>query len=289
MTMTRRPGSLAARRQLAAQTQFLIFTFFGDYVLPAGGQIWTRDLVFLLEILGVSERALRTALSRMTRRKWLVSRRQGRQSRYSLTARGRSLLEKGGQRIFERVSPDWDGHWRLVQYSLPEAKRRRRHALRTGLTWLGFGRLSPGLWIAPRDRQADLAALFQDLQIDPYVNCFTARHQGPLSARELVQRCWDLARLAEQYRGFIDRYRPHYAACRSTLASGQPPSGRECFIHCFQITHSFQAFPMTDPHLPLALLPPDWVGLRARTLLDNCRMLLGPHARDFVNKVCGFC
>src|SRR5690348_16070246 len=99
-----------------ARAQFLIFTLFGDYDLQRGGTIWTSHLLCLLDRLGVGERAARSALSRMTRRGWLVARKQGRQSQYSLTAPGRSLLEHGQRRIFEPPLAGWDGCWHLVAY-----------------------------------------------------------------------------------------------------------------------------------------------------------------------------
>src|SRR5690349_6334762 len=83
------------------RTQFLIFTLFGDYILPRGGAIWTASLLYLLDLLGVGERAARSALSRMTSRGWLIARKRGRRSQYSLTAQGRALLEQGQRRIFE--------------------------------------------------------------------------------------------------------------------------------------------------------------------------------------------
>ncbi len=36
----------------------------------------------------------------------------------------------------------------LVSFSVPEHERDRRHVLRSRLSWLGFGNLSNGLWIA---------------------------------------------------------------------------------------------------------------------------------------------
>src|SRR5258706_14832706 len=83
------------------RTQFLIFTLFGDYILPRGGAIWASSLLALLDLLGVSERAARSALSRMASRGWLIARKQGRRSQYSLTAQGRLLLARSQRRMFE--------------------------------------------------------------------------------------------------------------------------------------------------------------------------------------------
>jgi PaaX-like protein len=55
------------------RAQFLILTLFGDYILPRGGTIWTTSLLALLDLLGVGERAARSALSRMSARGWLAA------------------------------------------------------------------------------------------------------------------------------------------------------------------------------------------------------------------------
>ena len=49
----------------SVRTQFLIFTLFGEFILPRGGSIWTSSLIRLLDQLGVGERAARLTLSRM--------------------------------------------------------------------------------------------------------------------------------------------------------------------------------------------------------------------------------
>ncbi len=267
------------------QTQFLVFTLFGDYILPRGGEVWTSSLLYLLGLLGVSERAARSTFSRMSRKGWLRAHRQGRRSRYSLTPRGRNLLQGGERRIFEPLYTDWDGRWYVVIYSLPETRRDARHQLRQNLTWLGFGALSPGTWISPHDRRADLEQLLDELQVQQYVEMFVGRHLGHTDDRDMVRRCWDLDGLAEQYRRFIERHQPAYEQC-AALGNGEPAlSAEECFVRRFWLTHEFQSFPLKDPNLPVVLLPADWVGFRARRLFDEYRSLLERKANAFVDAV----
>ncbi|MFQ5418915.1 MAG: phenylacetic acid degradation operon negative regulatory protein PaaX, partial [Anaerolineae bacterium] len=184
------------------QTQFQIFTLFGDYVLPRGGKIWTKDLLYLMEVLGMGERAVRSVLSRLSRNGWLISHREGRQSQYSLTPKGFALLEEGARRIFEPLFSNWDGKWQIVIYSLPEEKRSERHTLRTKLSWFGFGRLAPGTWISPHNRQQELELVFSDLGVESYVDLFYGPYLSDNSDQDLVKRCWDLERVAVKYRAF---------------------------------------------------------------------------------------
>ncbi|MFQ5626663.1 MAG: hypothetical protein ACE5FM_08435, partial [Methyloligellaceae bacterium] len=159
-----------------AQTQFLIFTLFGDYILPRGGEVWTRNLLDILNLLGVNDQPARLVLSRMSRKKWVTATRVGRHSKYRLTDRGRALLDEGGHRIFEPRLTKWDGQWHLVIYSIPETKRKQRQQLRERLRWLGYGHLAPGTWISPHARRPDIEALMDELDVRAHVNYFSARH-----------------------------------------------------------------------------------------------------------------
>jgi phenylacetic acid degradation operon negative regulatory protein len=271
--------------QQPVRTQFMIFTLFGDYIIQRGGKVWTSHLLDLMERLGISERAVRSTLSRMTQKRWLVSHKHGRRSRYSLTPEGEALFRLGDQRIFEPIFTNWDNQWYLVVYSLPEEKRRMRHALRTQLTWLGFGSLAPGTWISPHRRQAELQAVFKELDVESYVDLFCGPYLGPADARELAQRCWDLAGLAVQYQDFITRYQPAYEECLANSSNGMALTPEDCFVRRFWLMHEYQSFPLRDPNLPITLLPADWVGLKARQLFDDYRRLLGTHAHQFIDDI----
>jgi phenylacetic acid degradation operon negative regulatory protein len=271
------------------QTQFLIFTLFGEYVQERGGTIWTSDLLHLMEVLGVSERAVRSTLSRLTSKGWLISRKEGRQSEYSLTRQGHSLLVKGRRRIFEPSIAGWDGRWHLVLYSLPEEMRDARHALRTQLMWQGFGSLTPGAWISAHNRADEIRDFVDDMDIADYVEQFYGPHFGMASDQELVQRCWPLDELAAHYQVLIDRYESEYLEClaQESDADTPDPDPELCFLRRYWLTHEFQAMPLRDPNLPAALLPPDWIGFNGRELFHNYRQLLGKYANQFVDEVMG--
>lgn len=277
------PGATESR---PIRTQFLIFTLLGDYIVHRGGKIWTSSLLHLMGQLGVGERTVRSTLSRMSRKGWIAGKKYGRRSQYSVTPYGSVLLEKGRQRIFEPIITDWDGKWHLVMYSLPEEKRRRRHALRTRLTWLGFGRLSPGAWISPHNRREELDIVLADLAIEPYVDQFSSIYMGPSKAQDLVDRCWELGALEEQYADFIRRYQPEYIDYKEQDKNGQSSlSQQDSFLRRFWLTHEFQYFPLKDPNLPASLVSPDWNGLTARELVSNFRQLLEAPADEYVNDV----
>ena len=247
--------------------------------------IWTTDLVYLLDLLGVSERATRSTLSRMVRKGWLVSRKQGRRSQYSLTARGQRLLEEGKRRVFEAPCTEWDGLWYSVVYSIPESKRNLRHALRQNLIWLGFGRLAPATWVSPHNRKAELEGISNELGIQEYIDLFSSKYLGLSSVQELIQRCWNLPELKIEYQKFVTRYQAEYEMCQAQSEEQLRSSADVCFVRRFWVTQDFQSFPRKDPNLPTILLPPDWIGFTARQLFEDYLQLLDTYSNEFVDAV----
>lgn len=266
----------------SVRTQFLIFTLFGEFIIPRGGSIWTGSLLALLDRLDVGERAARLALSRMARKGWLSTRKEGRRSQYSLTPRGWSLLVQGGQRIFEPPTREWDGMWQIVVFSLPEKKRSLRHAFRTRLPWFGFGQLAPNMWISPHNRKTEILALCSELNMQDHVEIFSGIHMGPSEDQELVRRCWDLPRLANQYKKFIAKFEKEYLACQNN--GNLTEKMDDCFVRRFWLLQHYQQFPRIDPNLPAALLPSDWIGFKARQLFEDYRGILETPANQFVDE-----
>ena len=76
--------------------QDLVFTLFGESLPRQKRPVWVGSLIALLKPFKVSEGAVRTVLSRMARKRWLSSRRVGRNSYYQLTARGRRIVSHRG-------------------------------------------------------------------------------------------------------------------------------------------------------------------------------------------------
>jgi len=274
---------MAIAERPSVRTQFLIFTLFGEFILARGGSIWTSSLLSLLNHLDVGEHAARITLSRMARKGWLATRKEGRRSQYSLTPRGWSLLIQGEKRIFEPPLKEWDGMWHIVVFSLPEKKRSLRHAFRARLPWLGFGQLAPNTWVSPHNRKTEITALGNELGIQDHIEIFSGIHSGPSEDQELVQRCWDLPNLGTQYKRFLTKFEKEYLECKNNGRDAPD----DCFVRRFWLIHHYQNFPRMDPNLPAALLPPDWIGFKSRQLFDDYRHILETPANQFVDEVVG--
>lgn len=252
----------------------LIFTLFGEYLLHRPGPVWVGSLIELLDPLGVSEGAARTALSRMSSRDWLTSERHGRNAFYRLTDDGRRLLEEGERRIYHPAWDEpWNDTWQLVSYSIPEEDRSVRDRLRVRLEWIGFGSLGNGLWVTPHDAADRVTEMVRDLGISEYVELFTGRHLGFSDADRLVERCWDLPAIHEQYVDFIDRHLSSYERFERQHREGRL-SREDAYVARFDLVHEYREFPLVDPYLPRQLLPDDWAGECAAGLFRALHDLL---------------
>lgn len=268
-----------------SHSQNMVFTLYGDYIRHRGGEAWTGSLIELLGLFGLSGQAVRSTLSRMSQKGWLVSERVGRHSFYSLTPKCLKLLEEGAQRIFQPRSDPWDGWWHLLTYSIPESKRHLRRKLRRQLTWLGFGALHQATWISPRDLRAEVEQVVNALGVRPHVELFSAEHRGFANDEEIVARCWNLEQLNDYYADFIARYGSPFEEHRARLMTGNSLEPRECFMQRFMLIHEYRSSPYVDPNLPLELLPDDWLGQRAAELFQKYHQLLVDDAEAYVDAV----
>jgi phenylacetic acid degradation operon negative regulatory protein len=238
----------------------LIFTLYGDMVhrLPGSGSLWIGDLVRLMAPFGVSEAAIRQSVSRMSRQGWLVARREGNRAFYAVTERGRRRIEELSPRIYGPVI-EWDGRWRMLTYSVSEALREQRDRLRKELAVLGWAPLSSSTWISPADGLGAARDAAEAIGALGAIDLFDASYAGPLSDRELLEKCWDVGAIAAAYAEFINRYDPRLA--RERAAGGL--TDEEAFVDRLWLVDDYRKFVSIDPGLPSELLPAHWPGTTA--------------------------
>lgn len=270
---------------MTQRPQDLVFTLFGEHFLHREQAVWVGSLIALLRPFDVTEGSVRTVLSRMARKGWLDTRKDGRHSSYFLTRRGRKLLEEGEQRILHpRWGTTWDGRWYLVTYSIPENIRKLRDRLRVRLSWLGFGSLGNGMWISPHDAAPEIRELSKDMDLEGHLLGFRTSEVDGVSDEELVSRCWDLPALAAEYRAFLERWRPRLRASGETQAkSGRGEETR--FVQRFNLMHEFRSFPLRDPYLPEELLPEGWPGQDAAELFTTLHDRLRTTSNEYVDAI----
>lgn len=262
-----------------------MLTLYGDYVLHRGGEIGIGSLVRLLGNFGLSEQAIRSAVSRMCRSGLLTAKRTDRKSFYSLTSEGHSLLTEGAQRIFRRKDSPWDGNWNIVTYSIPEPMRQARDRLRIELGWLGYGALGEATWISPYDRTREVKSLLRRLNIEEYVKIFSAQHQGGTDPGKIISRCWNLGKIHQKYVDFLAEYRPKLEEHLKRLQASETIKPSECFVARFNLIHEYRKLPFFDPDLPLELLPNNWLRPQAAALFDKYHSLLTDKANEYYDSV----
>ncbi len=262
-----------------------MLTLYGDYALHRGGEIGIGSLVRLLSNFGLSEQAIRSAVSRMCRSGFLKARRSGSKSYYSLTEDGYSLLTEGAQRIFQRKNIGWDGNWNIITYSIPERLRPARDRLRLELSWLGYGPLGEATWISPHDLTKEVKKLLRRLKIDEYVHIFNAKHLGCSDPKKIVSRCWNLNKIHRKYADFLAEYQPELEEHMKRLKAGEIIAPSECFVARFNLIHEYRKLPFFDPDLPAELLPGDWLRPQAAALFEEYHGSLTEKANEYFDSV----
>jgi phenylacetic acid degradation operon negative regulatory protein len=268
------------------QPRAALLTLYGDYGLQIPrGEIGIGSLIELLSNFGLSEQAIRSAVSRMCRNGILKVRRMNTKSYYSLTEEGSGLLETGKQRIFDRKKRHWNDRWTIVTYSIPEQQRTVRNQLRQELGWLGFGPLSKATWISPNNLIEQVEEIANRLHIKDHIQIFETQHRGSTDPQNIVNRCWDLKRLHKKYSDFIVKYQPKLDDYQRRIDSNSSINPSTCFVERFELIHEYRRFPFFDPDLPVELLPKDWLRFEATDLFHKYYGLLTNRAGEYFDSV----
>jgi phenylacetic acid degradation operon negative regulatory protein len=228
--------------------QDLVLTLLGGHVRPrecAG--VWSGGLVRLLEDFRFSAGAARAALNRLVMRDLLARRKDGRLVHYTLTPRTVTVLAEGDRRIFSlgqaaRRPPKWTVLW----HAIPESRRTDRNRLVRRLRFLGFGSMQDGTWIAPHDREREVAALVTELGVGEYVGVLLGKPAAEPHFAAFVTRVWDFDGLSGRYRAFVSQFRGYSSGVRDD---------RQALLLRTRLMHTFREFPFLDPELPADLVP----------------------------------
>jgi len=259
----------------------LVFDLFGDYLRYRGGEVRLRGLVALMSCFDIPEATVRVVVGRLRRDGWLDSRREGRETVYTLTPTSWELLDEGRERIFNRATEPWTGEWHMVIYSVPEADRALRDQLRKKLSWVGFGPLSSSVWVSPHDRTEAVLDAFAD-KASVKLDIFRSRSVTVSADRDLAARAWELDSLNQDYGRWLDRHE-----CRLPLYRKNEVTGIDALIERMQLINDYRHFPFRDPDLPQGLLPPKWLGRRAFDVFIEGHDLLEKPAEAAVDELLG--
>lgn len=242
----------------------LMVTIYGDAVAPRGGELWLGTLSRLVEAIGIDDRLVRTAMSRLASEAWLERTKVGRKSFYRLSEGGDRAFADATRRIYFAAPPEWKGNWRLA---ILTATGEIRTAQRDMLKGHGFGQLSPTVFLAPATAEGDLFSgntpAFSGIA---WLDAAGSAEDAMLLAGEAFQ----LQAVAAGYRRFVEAFCPLELA----LKRDEGLADIDRLVARILLIHEFRRVVLRDPLLPDALLPADWPGRAARSLAARIYRML---------------
>lgn len=259
----------------------LIVTVFGDAIAPRGGTVWVGSLIRVMGDFGINERLVRTSVFRLSRDDWLGVDQVGRRSYYRLTTAGAVQFEQATHRIYGEPRQSWSGDWCLVLLAGLESSDK--DLVRKELGWLGFGAISSSVLAHPSPDSADVEALLDRLGVSGKLVVMNGRTVGPerdAAMRRLVHLSWNLEDLDNRYAGFVERFRPLYAAARKA----RRVDPRRAFQVRTLLIQEYRKILLRDPLLPAELLPAGWHGTAAYQLCRNLYRVVYAAADDFMGE-----
>ena len=257
----------------------LVLDLFGAYLRYVGAEVRLAQLTELLSTFDVAPATVRVTMSRLRREGWFSTRREGRETVYTLTPPILKVLNEGRAAIFAPAARSWERSWTMVIYQMSESERLERTQLRKTLSWHGFGSLTTSTWLAPGDRRSEVAA-FLDAGREEQVDILSCSSDDLEKDRDLARRCWDLDALATDYQVFNKEH-------RGLIKRAESMSPGESLVARTELISTFRHFPFRDPRLPAELRPEPWPGEEAHTLFSHAYQALGAAARELVRDIVG--
>jgi phenylacetic acid degradation operon negative regulatory protein len=264
----------------------LIVTVYGLYAREVDGWLSIASIIRLLAQCDVDEPAVRSSIFRLKRRGLLEASKVAGAAGYGLTPEARVILDEGDRRIFERRRAAPGEGWLLAVFSVPEIERDKRHRLRSRLTWLGFGTVSAGVWVAPAHLLGETSDVLRRYGLDKYVELFRGDHLAFAPTAERVPQWWDLTRLRGLYDEFLSGYEPVLEVYRRR-GEGVELDEAQAFADYVTALTDWRRLPYLEPGLPAEVLPGGWNGFRAAETFFGLRGLLAAPAHRFVDSVLG--
>ncbi|MGH8839064.1 MAG: PaaX family transcriptional regulator, partial [Jiangellaceae bacterium] len=151
------------------------------------------------------------------------------------------------------------------------------------LTWLGFGAVAAGVWIAPSQLDAETRDALERDGLAPYVDLFRADYLAFGDVREQVRRWWDLDGLQAMYDEFLATHDPLLARWKRRRSAADA----EAFGDWVRALTAWRRLPYLDPGLPSEVLPFGWQGTEAAEVFFALRERLAEPAHDHVVQVRG--
>ena len=252
-------------------TRTVMVTFLGAIVRRMGNWMPIAGTVDLMAQFGLDGPGVRTAVFRLKQRGWLAAETRGGVRGYALSPLALKALASGDEIIWHARQPaDLADGWCVVNFSVPESARAKRHQLRAHLTSLGFGNVGTAMWIAPARMKGAAEQAIAELGLDKYAAIFVGDYVGGQDLTTLLYGSWDLAAIDRRYREFIARFQDEAATLEASGVLGQ----QQAFTAYLGVVDQWRKLPFRDPGLPRAVLAEDWSAPAAVALFERLVALL---------------
>jgi phenylacetic acid degradation operon negative regulatory protein len=256
----------------------LLVEFLGAFVRHQDNWTPVAALVSLMGEVGLDESTVRTLVSRLKQREWLVPERRNNANGYRLSDIALRSLDEGDQIVWHaRQHVNLADGWALVAFSVPEKERSKRHLIRSRLGALGFGNVGAGIWLAPARMLPEARSLLEELNLTKFVDLFVAQYAPGQELSELIQRGWDLESLNHDYKEFVAGQEPVLKEWRAT-----PGTDADAFRAYMLALNQWRKLPFRDPGLPTELLGTGWAGDAAGVVFEEIVEELEPSATRHV-------
>ncbi|GAA1608351.1 PaaX family transcriptional regulator [Leucobacter chromiireducens] len=246
---------------------------------PAG----TAELATVYDLglaVGLSEQTVRLTIRRMQAVGELRQLGRGRAGTLERTVSGAERVRLEARLLafafaHDAGSAPWDGLWHIHAFTVPEARRAERDALRGALTTLGAAQLVPGVYVSPHELRPELEHMVTPELVAEFLMTATSAAlevPGCADARAIAERLWPAAPTVAAY-----------AELEAVLASPDPGTDRPIDVaaRALMLAEGLDRALAQDPLLPPELRTAPWPPVAARAAFLGEWQALESRAPDF--------
>jgi len=259
----------------------ILVTVFGDALRPYDTPVSVQSLTRLLEPLDVTERLVRTSLTRLADDSLVEVRRVKNRSYYGVHSTAEPLFDQAEARIYSPPEREWDGLWTMAIIDGAVGTSDQRAELRRQLAGIGLGPVTPNVLVSPVVEPAAVAGVVRavGLQGDVLVTRSTNTSEvGAMSNGGLAERAMALDDLAERYSEIINWFVP--------LDGVAELSPADSFVVRTLLIATYRRIVLADPLLSAALLPTPWSGRVAFELVGRVYTAFESASERWLSEVC---
>lgn len=174
---------------------------------------------------------------------------------FRLTSQGAKKLVRDFP-LFRFQDKKWDGFWTVVFFDIREIERIVRDLLRRDLKTLTFAMAQRSVYVTPHNIASDFEEYLKFTGLFLKVLVFRSKRIFGRDEKAWAARLWKLDKLNRFYKSILTDW--------EKVKKKEKEEKRK---RIRLLKNKFLQAVTIDPCLPRALLPQDWAGFKARTLI----------------------